>query len=200
MPKALIKGIVFVAAFAMVFLVSYAILLSFDLVPETSQQVSEQIKPALRTPVEVDRVEEPMRIVAKDIGLDATIVSPISKDIPTLDKALLSGAVRYPGTAALGTLGTMLLFGHSSYLPFIQNDAYKTFNDIQELEQGAVISVFSNEREYRYEVIRIEQAKATADRIALENNGRFLKLVTCNSFGAKEDRFVVTARLIGAYE
>ena len=148
----------------------------------------------------IEQAEEPIRIVAKDIGLDASITNPTNKDIATLDKALLSGAVRYPGTALLGEEGTALLFGHSSYLPVVQNKNYKIFNKVQELEEGAIISVYSGTREYRYKVVRQELAKATADRIALEENGKFLKLVTCNTFGAKEDRFVVTAEFVGVYE
>lgn len=191
----------FLIVTAVIFLLSFALLLAFDLVPEeapitvTVPTQKEESKPVL-----IEKVEEPTRIVAKDIGLDASIVNPTSKDISALDKALLSGAVRYPGTALLGEEGTSLLFGHSSYLPVVQNKNYKIFNKVQELEEGAIISVYSDTREYRYMVVRQELAKATADRIALEENGKYLKLVTCNTFGAKEDRFVVTAKFVGVYE
>ncbi len=191
----------FLIVTAVILLLSFALLLAFDLVPEdapvtvTVPPQKEESKPVL-----IEKVEEPTRIVAKDIGLDASIVNPTSKDISALDKALLSGAVRYPGTALLGEEGTSLLFGHSSYLPVVQNKNYKIFNKVQELEEGAIISVYSDTREYRYMVVRQELAKATADRIALEENGKYLKLVTCNTFGAKEDRFVVTAKFVGVYE
>lgn len=196
-----LKTIGFLVATAIIFLLSFAVLLAFDLVPdEISAPVTVAPQKEESKFVVTERVEEPIRIVAKDIGLDASIVNPTTKDIAALDKALLSGAVRYPGTALLGEEGTALLFGHSSYLPLVQNKNYKIFNKVQDLEIGATISVYSDTREYRYKVVRQEVAKATADRITLEENGKFLKLVTCNTFGAKEDRFVVTAYLVGTYE
>jgi len=199
MVETLGKGIVFLIVFTAVFLLSFSVLLSFGLVPETFRSEAP-VTEAPGKQVSVLEVEEPVRIVARDINLDAPIVRPKSKSIPVLDKALLSGAVQYPDTALLGVNGTMLLFGHSSSLPLVQNRFYKTFNDIQNLEQGAIISVFSEGREYRYKVTRVDQANATADAVTLEDNGRFLKLITCNSFGSKEDRFIVTASFIGAYE
>lgn len=195
----ILKTVGFLGIAAIVFVLSFAVLLAFDLVPEgeTSPAVSQKEE---SKPVAAEKVEAPIRIVARDIGLDASVLNPTSKDIGILDKALLSGAVRYPGTALLGQEGTALLFGHSSYLPLVQNKNFKIFNEVEKLEQGAIISVYSGAREYRYKVVRQEVAKATADRIDLEQNGRFLKLVTCNSFGAKEDRFVVTAEFVGAFE
>lgn len=196
--KAVGRGIGFMAMFLVVFAASYAVLFALDLLPENDPK--QTVREEKSRPAEVERVEEPIRIVARDIDLDAPVVNPNSKEIAELDKALLSGAVRYPGTALLGQEGTALLFGHSSYLPIVRNKMYKIFNGIEKFEKGDVISVYSGSREYRYEVVRVEQAKATADRIDLEQGGRFLKLVTCNSFGAKEDRFVVTASFVGAYE
>lgn len=193
------KGVVFLIVFMAIFLLSFSILLSLGLVPETLKSETPIVEaPGKR--VVVSEAEEPVRIVARDINLDAPIVRPKSKSIQILDKALQSGAVQYPDTASLGIDGTMLLFGHSSRLPLVQNRFYKTFNDIEKLEQGAIISVFSKGREYRYKVTRIDKANATADAVTLEDNGRFLKLITCNSFGSKEDRFIVTASFIGAYE
>jgi len=195
-----LKTVGFFVLTALIFLLSFAVLFAFDLVPESKSELTASAQKVVDVPAVVERVEEPARIVATDIGLDASIVNPTSKDIAVLDKALLSGAVRYPGTALLGEAGTALLFGHSSYLPLVQNKNYQIFNDVQELEKGNIVSVYSGTREYRYEVVSVEQAKATADRIDLEQNGRFLKLVTCNTFGAKEDRFVVTAKFVGVYE
>lgn len=195
-----LKILGFLTLTTLVFLLSFAVLFAFDLVPESKSESVVAAKNEVSVPATVERVEEPTRIVAEDIGLDALIVNPASKSIDVLDKALLSGAVRYPGTALLGEEGTALLFGHSSYLPLVKNKNYQIFNDLQDLKSGNIVSVYSGTREYRYEVVSVEQAKATADRIELEQNGRFLKLVTCNTFGEKEDRFVVTAKFIGVYE
>ena len=110
------------------------------------------------------------------------------------------GAVRYPTSAMLGVNGTVLLFGHSSYLPVVYNRAYKAFNKIQDLKTGEVISVYSGAKEYRYKVVGVRLADATDDVIELPADGKYLTLVTCDSFGRKTSRFVVTASFAGAYE
>ena len=96
----------------------------------------------------------------------------------------------------------MLLFGHSSYLNSVFNSAYKTFNDIQKLRTGDVVSIYSRNTEYRYRVVGVRLAKATNTDEVIDlsaNRGKRLTLVTCNSFGAKSDRFVVEAEFVGKY-
>ncbi|MDO8517877.1 MAG: sortase [bacterium] len=143
--------------------------------------------------------EQPVRVVAKEIGLDAVVQNPTSTDIDVLDQAALHGAVRYPTSAMLGEDGTVVLFGHSSYLPIVHNQVYKTFDDIQDLTEGSIVSVYSADLEYRYSVVGVEVANATRDVVELNPAGRHLTLVTCNSFATKQDRFVVTADFVGAY-
>jgi LPXTG-site transpeptidase (sortase) family protein len=143
--------------------------------------------------------EQPVRIVARDIGLDATVANPNSVDIEVLDNALLKGAVRYPTSAMLGMDGTVLLFGHSSYLPIVHNQAYKTFDDIQKLKPGQAVSVYSGTTEYRYIVTQVRVANAEEDSVELNPTGKHLTLVTCDSFSKKTSRFIVTADFVGAY-
>lgn len=144
------------------------------------------------------RSEQPVRIAAEKVGMDVKVNNPVSTDIETLDKALLTGAVRYPESALLGQEGTVLIFGHSSYLPVIYNQAYKAFNGIQNFKTGDAMSVFSGSREYRYRVTGVRLADATEDVVELRSDGKYLALVTCDSFGRKTDRFVVTAEFVGS--
>ena len=141
----------------------------------------------------------PVRIVAKSIGLDKTVANPDATDVETLDKALQGGTVRYPTSARLGEEGTVLIFGHSSYLPVVRNQNYKAFNGIQKLKEGETVSIYSATTEYRYAVKSVRLANATEDVIELPATGKFLTLVTCDSFGKKTDRYVVTAEFAGAY-
>ncbi len=144
-------------------------------------------------------LQHPVRVVAKEIGLDASVSNPGSTDVALLDHAALSGAVRYPTSASLGEDGTMILFGHSSYLPIVHNQAYKTFDGIQNLKEGSVVSVYSATAEYRYRVVGVEVANATRDVLELKPDGKHLTLVTCDSFATKSNRFVVTADFVGTY-
>lgn len=143
--------------------------------------------------------ELPVRITAKDIGLDVSVQNPTSTDVDVLDRAALQGAVRYPTSASLGQNGTLLLFGHSSYLPIVHNQVYKTFDGVQNLKEGSVISVYSGDAEYRYSVVGVEVANATRDVVELNPVGKHLTIVTCDSFLTKQNRFVVTADFVGAY-
>ncbi len=152
---------------------------------------------SVQTPV--GGIEAPVKISIKKIGLGASISNPDSTDVEDLDRELLKGAVRYPSSALLGVDGTMLLFGHSSYLPIVHNQAYKAFDGIQNLKNGDIISVYSGGTEYQYSVTGVRVADATTDIIELPQNGRHLTLVTCDSFATKSNRFVVTSDLVGTY-
>src|SRR5262249_28982061 len=129
-----------------------------------------------------------------------TISNPTSTDVDVLDDALLKGPVHYPTTALLGEQGTMLLFGHSSYLPIVHNQNYKAFDGIQNLKPGDIVSVYSGTTEYRYAVVGVRQANVNDDPIVeLPQDGVHLTLITCDSFATKSERFIVTADLEGAY-
>ena len=143
--------------------------------------------------------EAPVRVTAQSIGLDESVSNPTSENVEVLDAGLLKGAVRWPTSAQLGVKGTVLLFGHSSYLLIVHNLAYKAFNHIQDLKTGATISVYSATTEYRYRVTGVRIASATEDVVELPSDKKYLTLVTCDSFGKKTDRFVVTADFVGTY-
>ncbi len=140
--------------------------------------------------------EAPIRIVAPSIKLDVTVSNPASTDLSVLDSDLLKGAVHYPGSAFLGVNGTVLIFGHSSYLPILNDGAYKTFDGIQNLKSGDIVSVYSATTEYRYSVTSVTMENATDNGINLSSDGQHLVLVTCDVFGEKTDRFVVMANFV----
>jgi LPXTG-site transpeptidase (sortase) family protein len=143
---------------------------------------------------------KPTRIVVPKVGVDTVISNPAKSDLATLDNALLSGAVRYPGTAFMNEEGSVVIFGHQSYLPIVHNQAFKAFNDLQKLTQGDVISVYSGDTEFRYSVRSVQLVTTDFGSIALETNGQTLTLVTCNSLGAKEERYIVKADFIGSFK
>jgi len=188
----------FAASFITMFALTFVFLAAMDALPNASV-ADTTITPASQETVTVDEPEQPVRIAAKSIGLDVSIKNPASTDVAVLDQALLSGAARYPTSALLGQDGTVLLFGHSSYLPVVHNQAYKAFDGIQNLKAGEVVSVYSATVEYRYKVVGVALADAEQDVIQLSSNGKHLTLVTCDSFSKKTARFVVTADFVGSY-
>lgn len=201
MQKVLARKWSFLGLFLLSFALSVWVLAAFDLLPNPPKA---EVEPVASTPVELDPAaplvaEEPTRIEAPSIKLSAAVSNPSSTAVAELDRELLSGAVRYPTAAKLGEDGNVVLFGHSSYLPIVANPAMKTFNNIQKLTVGAEIRVYGADTVYVYHVRSVEKENAETGAIPLSVSGKVLTLATCNSFGAKEDRFIVTADFVGSY-
>ncbi len=183
----------FFGLFAVVFLVSVIVLGTSGLLPEVSSENKSKTTSIVAQPHIA--TELPIKIEIPKINLSAVVVNPTITTVAVLDKELLKGAVRYPTSAKLGETGNVVLFGHSSYLPVVGNQAYKTFNEIQKLAVGDSITVYSSDMAYTYRVRNVVKKSANDGVIEFSIIGRVLTLVTCSSFGAKEDRFVVTADL-----
>jgi len=192
--------VMFAITFVALFALTYAFMAAVDALPEPITQNANGGTSDVPWTSDVQTAEMPVRVIAKTIGLDNTVLNPESTEVAELDAALLKGTVRYPTSALLGVDGTMLIFGHSSYLPIVRNKNYKAFNGIQKLKAGDTVSVYSSTREYRYSVVGVRLANADEDVVELPANGKYLALLTCDSFGTKSDRFVVTADFVGAYE
>lgn len=192
------SGISFAATFVALFMLAYLFMAAVDALPEP---VSGTSSVAEGTQVEQTNAvaEQPVRVVAKKIGLAVAVSNTETTDVAALDELLLKGAVRYPTSAMLGEEGTVLLFGHSSYLPIVHNQNFKAFNGIQKLVKGDTVSVYSATTEYRYTVVGVRLANASEDVVELPATGKHLALVTCDSFGTKSDRYVLTADFAGAY-
>jgi len=200
----------FLGAFLLVFFITLSALVALGIAPrelmlserrestprEEPRSTSTPVRQNIDTLFEAGEGESPVGIEIPSVGVKANVVNPTSTDIRTLDEALLSGAVRYPTSAKLGEEGNVLLFGHSSYLPIVQNQSFKAFNEISKLEPGAPIVVYSEGRRYVYAVETVREADVENDAIPLSRDGSMLTLVTCNSFGDTSDRFIVTASLV----
>lgn len=198
--------------FVVVFFGIVGILSRFDLLPEKSSKpvepvvtISESSVAAVahigansgskssRAPVSA---ESPVKIAIPKISLSVSVQNPTALSVASLDQELLKGAVRYPTSAKLGEEGNMVLFGHSSYLPVVRNQAFKAFNGIQKLIAGDAVIVYSADRAYIYRVRTMEKESANGGGISLSVTGSVLTLATCDSFGEKTDRFVVTADFV----
>lgn len=187
------------------FLLLSTILISIDFVPELRVRANEENATSSPEVVSTSTITTvptvlestvPTRITIERIGLDTPITAPSSTDIDVLDRALLSGAVHYPESGLPGKNANMLLFGHSSYLPVIHNKAYKAFNDLNKLEKGDVITIYSETHIYLYKIETVTLSEASDVRVQFESETPTLTLSTCNSFGAKQERWIVTATFI----
>lgn len=194
----------FCVLFGIVFSGSVGALAAFDLLPNTgtpeARTATSMITQSAREPSVAATIELPIKIEIQKIGLSATIENPTATKVEVLDQSLLRGAVRYPSSAKLGESGNVVLFGHSSYLPIVNNQAYKTFNSIQKLVAGDTVAVYSTSTVYTYRVRSFTKESAAGNAgIPLQVSGRVLTLATCDSFGKKTDRFVVTADFVESH-
>lgn len=197
----------FFGTFMVILTVTYSILFAIDFIPETPETDDTPTKVVAEVEPEVIPEEEPFagsdplpkRIIIDELNKDVTIVNPQSRAIADLDEALLDGVVRHPDSADFEKTGNMFLFGHSSYLPTVHNRNFQAFNGIQDLEWGDMIRVQSGDAEYVYRVQKVYKTAASVATILLDDSKAKLTLATCNSFGAKDDRFIVEADLVDSY-
>ncbi|MFA7193363.1 MAG: sortase [Candidatus Paceibacterota bacterium] len=142
------------------------------------------------------QLSKPSRILIPSVGIDSVVLQPQSPMIDVLDSALQKGAVYYPGSGFIEK-GNIFIFGHSSGLPVVINQAYKTFNGIEKSKIGDEIILYANGQKYTYVIEKVYQADAESAFIDLSRSGRRLTISTCNSFGTKSDRWVVDAVIKG---
>lgn len=137
----------------------------------------------------------PVRMEIDALNRSIPVLNPTSRRIDDLDDALLHGAVRHPDAADFAQEGTIFILGHSSRLPNVMNRNFQIFNDIEKLEWGDTIRVYSETMVYVYRVDRVYEAKASQVTVPIAGTGPRLTLATCDSFGSRDDRFIVEAEL-----
>ncbi len=220
------RKIAFLAAFFVFFTLSYGMLSVFDFLPEpvavvtkpaTTQASSSLavletqvvVSPAATTTVantapnkpttplvSVKGDALPIRMTIDALDRTVTILNPASRSNVLLDEALLRGVIRHPDSATLKEEGNLFILGHSSYLPVVHNKNFQAFNGIQTLKWGDTIRVYSSDTEYVYRVEKSYKALASTLTVPVAGKGHKLTLATCNSFGSKDDRYIVEATLI----
>lgn len=199
----------FILYFAVIFLVFFVLLYSAGLVPETMKSESGESFRTLWDKAQTDAinkqknqgvinptvVENPSRIVITKIGVDALIANPNTTSVATLDEYLKMGAVRYPGSGTIG-FGNMFIFAHSTGIKVVNNQAYKTFNGLKDLTVGDMIKVYGESKIYQYKVTSVRLVDSHEALVTFDTTGSRLTLSTCNTFGAKTERYVVEADFI----
>jgi len=205
------EKIAFLGVFFVCVLVTYAILFAIDFIPEPKaeatavtteeemEEVSEKVEAAV-VPEEVELSPLPLKIIIDRLDKEIAVHNPESRDVAILDAALLKGVVRHPDSADLVSEGNIFILGHSSYLPNVLNKNFQAFNGIQDLVWGDTIKLQSADTEYVYRVQKVYKAKAADVVVPFTPGKAMLTLATCNSFGSKDDRFVVEAALIETKE
>jgi LPXTG-site transpeptidase (sortase) family protein len=187
------KGYFFLNLF-LILIISFSFLYLFGLVPQEFKTIigREPVKESTG-----NRVGElPLSIKIPAIDIDSQIYNPATTSAIVLNDYLLKGAVRYPGSGLLGGDGNIFLFGHSTGLKLVNNQAFKTFNGLRNLKQGDSIYVYSEKYEYTYKVLSVSMESADKALVELNSNNKMLTISTCSHFGEKTNRDVVESEFI----
>ena len=173
-----------------------------DVVVQSETPRTDNVYAAVRTTEEPSLYEgkrvAPLRVVIDSVGIDARVITPLSKDIAVLDSALLRGAVHYPGSGTLAEDSNMFIFGHSSHLPVVNNKNFQAFNDLERVKPGALVQVESVDVVNIYRVTSVEKVATSEALVQIGGDRKMLTLSTCNSFGKPTDRYVVKAEFVRA--
>ncbi len=137
----------------------------------------------------------PTELYIPKLDRKLNVQNPQTRNIDILNLKLKEAVLRYDGTGTLAENSrNMLIFGHSSYLPYVKNKMYKAFNKVETLLPGDLIVVTGDDgKKYTYSVKKVRSVKAGDFSIQIDTNRKTLTLVTCNVLGAKEDRWIVEA-------
>jgi LPXTG-site transpeptidase (sortase) family protein len=202
------RGVLFFLVAMGVITITYVVLYATDFLPEAPAEVDTAAS-SVAVEKEVLVLEEnetpeiidprPTTIIFDTLDKEVTVLNPESREIDDLDAALLSGVVRHPDSADFQNEGTVFLFGHSSYLPKVINKNFQAFNGIEKLKWGNTVRLQSSDMEYVYRVDRVYEVKASDAEVKIERGEAKLTLATCNSFGSKDDRYIVEATLVDSY-
>jgi LPXTG-site transpeptidase (sortase) family protein len=187
------KGYFFINLF-IVLTITFSILYLFGLVPEEFKSIIG------REPVTESKGNQagelPLSIQIPVIGVDAQVYNPSTTSAEVLDNYLLKGAVRYPGSGLPGGSGNIFIFGHNTRIRVVNNQAFKTFNDLNKLKEGDLIHLFSDKNEYVYKVLSVTMVSADKALVQFDTKTKMLTLSTCDNFATKSDRFVVQSEFV----
>lgn len=198
----------FIFYFAVIFILSFVLLYTAGLVPESLRTDEgdslrtlwdKAQKKAIDSQVNTGLVvsESPIRIVIDKIGVDSVVLNPNTTNVTTLDGYLKQGAVRYPGSGLLGD-GNMFIFAHSAEAFYaVNNPAYKAFNGLKNLKAGDIIKVSGPGKVYKYIVSSVMVVDKNRALVEFDNTRDMLTLSTCNTLGAPSERYVVEANFGG---
>jgi sortase A len=119
------------------------------------------------------------------IGVEQTVREGIEQMV------IDAGPAHWPGTAAFGSWGNVVLAGHRSThsSPFLR---------VAELAAGDEIVLSDADGTYTYHVTSTEVVPNTALWIKDQSPGRTLTIFTCHPIGSAAQRFVVHAQLMSA--
>jgi len=184
----------FLLNFAVILFITFGVLYFLGFVPE-ELKMSYGRYPENNV-LTKENAETPLTIKIPSISVDVEVYNPQSTSTAVLDSFLAKGAVHYPGSGDLG-FGNVFIFGHNTRLAVVNNQGFKAFNGLKDLKEGDLINVYSDKSIFSYKVSSVKLEGAEKALVVFDTDIHKLTLSTCDTFGAKSDRYVVEAEYVG---
>lgn len=150
-------------------------------------EIPQHLKPLVQSlaniPMPTPGPEQANRIQIPAIGVDAPIVQGDGWE------QLKKGVGQHIGSANPGDKGNVVLSAH--------NDIFgEIFRDLDQLEPGDEITVYTNQRAYTYVVSESEIVEPTQVELMESTSQPTLTLVSCYPYLVDDKRIAITSRLV----
>jgi len=151
-------------------------------------EIPEHLRPLVQSlanvPLPTPGPEQAIRIQIPAIKVDAPVVQGDGWE------QLKKGVGQHVGTTNPGKDGNLVLSAH--------NDIFgEIFRDLDQLQPGDEIILFTNQRSYTYTVVDSEVVEPTAVEVMDATKQPTVTLISCYPYLVDDQRIVVTARLQG---
>jgi sortase A len=149
-------------------------------------EIPEHLRPLVQSltniPVPTPGPEQAIRIQVPAIGVDAPVVQGDGWE------QLKKGVGQHIGTSDPGKAGNLVLSAH--------NDIFgEIFRDLDQLNPGDEIVLFTNQRSYTYTVVDSQVVEPTAVEVMQPTKQATVTLISCYPYLVDDQRIVITARL-----
>jgi sortase A len=149
-------------------------------------EIPEHLRPLVQSltniPVPTPGPEQAIRIQVPAIGVDAPVVQGDGWE------QLKKGVGQHIGTTDPGKAGNLVLSAH--------NDIFgEIFRDLDQLNPGDEIVLFTNQRSYTYTVVDSQVVEPTAVEVMQPTKQATVTLISCYPYLVDDQRIVITARL-----
>lgn len=149
-------------------------------------EIPEHLRPLVQSltniPVPTPGPEQAIRIQIPAIQVDAPVVQGDGWE------QLKKGVGQHIGTADPGKAGNVVLSAH--------NDIFgEIFRDLDQLNPGDELVLFTNQRSYTYTVVDSQVVEPTAVEVMQPTKQATVTLISCYPYLVDDQRIVITARL-----
>jgi sortase A len=150
------------------------------------EEIPVHLRPLVQSlfnaPIPTPGPEQAIRIQIPAISVDAPIVQGDGWE------QLKKGVGQHSGATNPGELGNLVLSAH--------NDIFgEIFRDLDKLNPGDLVIIFTNQRSYTYIVVNTKIVEPTAIEIMEQTNQATASLISCYPYLKDNKRIVVIARL-----